>query len=329
VIVRASAPARLDFAGGWTDVAPFATEARGVVVNAAIELRAHATVELGGAGWRLDARDLGRAVGIASRAELAAEDDLGLLRAAVRISGIGPCRIETRSEAPPGSGLGSSGALDVALVAAIETASGRTAAPAAWAEEAWRLEAVEAGLPGGKQDQYAAALGGFHRLVFEGDRVEVDPLQVEPAFATLLAERLVVCYTGRSRVSSRTIERVMGAYARGERRVRDALAGIARVAEEAAAAIRATDLTRLGGLLSENWALQQRLDEGMRTAEMAALERAMADAGATGGKAAGAGAGGTMFFLAGTDRAAAFAAARTAGATVLPVAWAEQGVRVW
>jgi D-glycero-alpha-D-manno-heptose-7-phosphate kinase len=329
VTVEASAPVRLDFAGGWTDVAPFATEASGVVVNAAIELRARATVVSGGDTWHLESGELGRTLELGCAADLERGDDLPLLRAAVRVSGIGPCRIRTGSAAPPGSGLGSSGALGVALVAAVETALGRAGSPAGWAEAAWRLEAVEAALPGGKQDQYAAALGGFHRLGFAAGKVSVERIPVDSGFADELARSLVVCYTGQSRVSSRTIERVMGAYARRDPLVTDALHRMADVADRAAEALRRADLGGLARLLAENWTLQQRLDEGMRTDGMARLERAMAGAGALGGKAAGAGAGGTMFFLVSGDREPAEAAARAAGATVLPVAWANEGVRVW
>jgi len=83
--------------------------------------------------------------------------------------------------------------------------------------------------------------------------------------------------------------------------------------------------------LSENWKHQQALDPGMRTAEMAELEAAATKAGALGGKAAGAGAGGCMFFvMRGDARDAANAVASAgAGASVLPLSWAAEGVRAW
>jgi galactokinase/mevalonate kinase-like predicted kinase len=93
------------------------------------------------------------------------------------------------------------------------------------------------------------------------------------------------------------------------------------------AALRAGDLARVGALLSANWRLQQALDPGMRTPEMARLERALADAGVLGGKAAGSGAGGSMFFLGPDDPAPAVAAARELGMRMLPVRWAATGVR--
>lgn len=326
--VHASAPVRLDFAGGWTDVPPFATTNRGVVVNAAISLRAQVTLEPSTARYHLEARDLDRTVGGESLAEIE-RAGAGLLGAAVRLYRLGPCRIVTRSDAPPGSGLGSSGALGVALVAACEAAAGRTPPPAEIAERAWDLEAVEAAMPGGRQDQYAAALGGFHRLGFSAAGVTVRRITVPAGFADRLAERIVVGYTGESRVSGDTIGRVMGRHAAGDAVVTAALAEMVVVAEAMALALAEGDLTAVARLLTRNWNLQQRLDAGMRTPRMALIERAVAEAGILGGKAAGAGAGGTMFFLADRDHRAVARAACDQGATMLPLRWSEEGVRVW
>ena len=326
--VHASAPVRLDFAGGWTDVAPFAERERGVVVNAALELRAEAEVLPGGEGFTLISEDLGDEVRLAGREALGNAGRLDLLRAALRRYPIPGGELRTRSAAPAGSGLGSSGALDVALVAALDAARGITRPLAELPEEAFLLESVEAGFPGGRQDQCAAAFGGFQRLEFSAGGVTIERLPVSPACAEELASRLVICYTGVSRVSSRAIERVTGAYARGDAGVGGALRALADVARRMAEAFAAGDVERIGRLLSENWLLQQRLDPAMRTPEMAALESVMEHAGASGGKAAGAGAGGSMFFLV-RDRARAADAAREAGARVLPTAWASEGVRVW
>lgn len=331
VAARASAPVRLDFAGGWTDVAPFAIERGGVVVNAAIELRAHVSIEPADQ-FELRSDDLGLVIHPRSAAELEPDGRLDLLKAAVRMSGIGPCRLHTRSDAPPGSGLGSSGALDVALVAALDRASGAGGSPgdpSALAERAWRLEAVEAGLPGGRQDQYAAALGGFHLFGFGAAGVTPRRLDLDPAFRAELADRLLLCYTGQSRVSSETIARVMTGYVKGEHRIVSALEGLVETGLRMGDALDAGDLARVGALLSENWRLQRQLDPGMRTEGMARLEQALEGSGMLGGKAAGAGAGGSMFFLISGDLALAAVRARAAGATVLPVRWADGGVRVW
>src|SRR5256884_917406 len=101
------------------------------------------------------------------------------------------------------------------------------------------------------------------------------------------------------------------------------------VAERMAEAVRSASLTRVAALLTDNWKHQRSLDPEMCTPEMARLEQAVTAAGALGGKAAGSGAGGCMFFVTGDHAEPVIAAARDAGATLLPVRWARDGVRAW
>jgi D-glycero-alpha-D-manno-heptose-7-phosphate kinase len=327
---HATAPMRLDFAGAWTDVPPFSAREGGVVVNAAIGLRSHVAVTLGGKLLRLVSEDLGETLEFANSGGLVLDGKLDLLKAALRMFPVlGAFTLTTRCDAPPGSGLGSSGALDVALVAALTHARLERLGERELAEQGWQVEVIEAKIPGGKQDQYAAALGGWHRLSFRDPDVGVEPLTLDPAFAAALERQIVLCHTNTSRVSGDTIARVMSAYERGDRKVTGALRGMKDVAELMVAALRAADLARVGALLAANWTHQQALDPGMQTAEMARLERALQAAGAIGGKAAGAGAGGSMFFLVSGDREAAVEAAAAAGATVLPLTWAAEGARAW
>jgi D-glycero-alpha-D-manno-heptose-7-phosphate kinase len=330
-VFHAAAPVRLDFAGGWTDVPPFSTREGGLVVNAAIGLSVRAEVELGGTGMLLRAEDLGEAAVIAHASQLAGHGPLPLLRAALRMFPAGPCTLRTISEVPAGSGLGSSGALDVALVSVLAVSRGEALTREQAAAYGWELEAVEAGLPGGRQDQCAAAFGGFHLLGFEDGEPTVEPLDLAEDFLAALEGRILLCFTGRSRVSGETITRVMSAYERGESGVVEALRGLKETASRMAEAMKRGDGEEVGTLLQRNWELQQALDSSMRTEEMARLEAAMTELGALGGKAAGAGAGGCMFFLFqdSDELARAKEAAGRLGATVLPVEWTGNGVRTW
>ena len=327
---RAEAPLRLDLAGGWTDVPPFSQREGGGVVNAAIGLYARVALRIGGELIRLVAEDLDQTVEMVDSGGLVADGRLPLHKAGLRMFPVSfPCTLSTRCDAPVGSGLGSSGALDVALVAALSAARLERPDRREIAQHAWQLEAVEARVPGGKQDQFAAALGGVQRLSFRDPDVGVEPLTLDAAFAAALERQLVLCYTGRSRVSGDTIARVAGAYERGERGVTGALRALKDVAEGMAEALRASDVAKVGALLAENWRHQQALDAAMATPEMARLEAALGAAGALGGKAAGAGAGGCMFFLMPDASGAGAVAARAAGAEVLPLRWASDGVRAW
>ncbi|MGH7517873.1 MAG: hypothetical protein ACREOC_10440 [Gemmatimonadales bacterium] len=328
----AAAPVRLDFAGGWTDVPPFSEREGGVVVNAAIGLFVRADVRPGGTGFHVVADDIGERLDLPDVASLVTDGRLDLHKAVLRVLRVEPpVTLWTHSDAPKGAGLGGSGALDVALVAALTAATApenaRQPSVHEIAEAAWRLEAVEVGVPGGRQDQWVAALGGFNLMRFRDPEVTVERLALDAAFAAELARRTVLCYTGASRLSGDTIARVMRAYERGEAAVVGALRGLCEVAECMAVALRGADLTTVGTLLSENWRLQRALDDRMSTPAMARLEGALRDAGALGGKAAGSGAGGCMFFLAGANVVAAREAARACGAQLLPVRWEPSGVR--
>jgi D-glycero-alpha-D-manno-heptose-7-phosphate kinase len=322
----ASAPVRLDLAGGWTDVPPFSSREGGLVVTAAIRLFARAEVQLGGSGFRLISEDLQDRLEVSDSVGLVRDGRLDLQKAGLRMFPVGACTLTTRSDAPPGSGLGSSGALDVALVAALSSARGESPDPVEIAETACHLEAVEAGIPGGRQDQFAAALGGFLRLEFRDPHADVQRLKLDSEFMAELARRTVLCYTSASRFSGTTIDRVMRAYEAGDANVASALAGLRDVAAAMAEALVAGDLVRMGQLLRQNWHHQQSLDARMSTPEMAELEQAMDRAGSLGGKAAGSGAGGCMFFLAPEDPIAMLETARRAQVRVLPVSWAMRGV---
>jgi D-glycero-alpha-D-manno-heptose-7-phosphate kinase len=325
-VVRASAPVRLDFAGGWTDVPPFSAREGGTVVAGAINLHARAEVRTGDAGIRLVARDLGAEAEAADAAGFERHGPLALLAAGVRMLRVGGCTVQTDSDAPPGSGLGSSGALDVALVAALSAARGESLATRDIADLACRLESHEAGIAGGRQDQFVAAFGGFLRLRFHDPHADVQPLRLDPAFAAELERRMLLCYTGASRFSGATITRVMRAYERGDRAVTGALAALRDIAERMAEALVAGDLAKTGELLTENWRRQQRLDAAMCTPEMSRLEDVMRAHDALGGKASVSGAGGCMFFLGPDDPAPAAEAVRGLGMRLLPVRWARTGV---
>jgi D-glycero-alpha-D-manno-heptose-7-phosphate kinase len=321
---HAAAPVRLDFAGAWTDVPPFSTREGGAVVSAAIDLKVHVNILPGGNGVELISEDLE----IRERLE-GGESRVPLLAHAVRHWPVADATIFCRSDAPPGSGLGTRGAMGVAPVAALHHARGESVDSATIAQEAWEVETRDAGIPGGRQDQWMAALGGFRYLEFHDPEIHTEPLALDAAFAAELENAVVLCYTGMSRVSGGTIARVMAAYERGERGVTAALRGLRDLAVGMRAALREGCLDEVGRILARNWELQQQLDPAMCTTRMAALEAAARRHGAIGGKAAGSGAGGCMFFLAPGRKAAVEAAAWETGASVLTVRWAREGVATW
>ena len=331
MIAHARAPLRIDLAGGWTDVAPYSARHGGAVVNVAISRYAHAQVRRQRAGVRLHALDLGAAVSARGAAELRPDGELGLLKAAARRFGPrGGFEVLTSCDAPAGSGLGGSGAMGVALVAALATLRGERPLAAEVAQSAFELEAGDVGIVGGQQDQYAASLGGLQFLEIGERRVSATRLAPAPDGLRELERHLVLCYTGASRSSAEMHGRVWQRYAEGDRAIAKALDGLRECALEMREALVKGRLAAVGDILTRNWALQRALGDGMETGTMRALARAAAGAGAAGAKACGAGAGGCMVFLAKAGRAFAVAEAlRTAGGQVLRFGFDGTGVVSW
>lgn len=331
MIAHGRAPLRIDLAGGWTDVAPYSARAGGAVVNVAISLHAHAQVRRQRGGVDLRALDLGAAVSARRAADLRPDGELALLKAAARR--LGPetgFEVTTSSDAPPSSGLGGSGAMGVALVAAFAALDGRRLQAAEIAQRAHQIETGDAAILGGKQDQYAASLGGLQFLEFGAQSVGATRLDPPAEQLHELERHLVLCYTGASRLSGATHQQVWSRYAAGDAAIGRALDGLRACAYAMRDAISNGDVVRIGELLTRNWELQQALGEGVRTATMGDLERAAAGAGAAGCKACGAGAGGCMVFLARAGRAFAVAEAlRAAGGQVLRYSFDSAGVVSW
>jgi D-glycero-alpha-D-manno-heptose-7-phosphate kinase len=328
--LRARAPLRIDFAGGWTDVPRYAEREGGAVVNAAISLCVHAEFRLGGNRIRLHAEDLAQHLTLDSSRAIRYDGTLDLHKAALNMLPVtGGIEVLTRSDAPGGSGLGASGALDVALVAGLARCRQETLTALELAELAFELEAVELGILGGRQDQYAAALGGFHAFAY-ADGVSCQRLAVDRSAADDLARHLVLAYTGHSHFSAATHGRVWEAYERRESETKSALSAIRRLAPLAARAIEDRNWQVLASVMRENWLHQQRLDATIATARTREIEAVALDAGAWGLKATGAGAGGCVAILAPPDRCGAVVAAvEHTGARVLPCGFVLDGVAVW
>lgn len=328
--VFARAPMRVDFAGGWTDVAEFAEREGGAVVNAAISLCVHVEFLMGGNRIRLCAEDLDQRLTLASAADLVYDGTLDLHKASLNMLPVtGGIEILSRADAPGGSGLGASGALDVALVAGLARCREETLSPIEIAELAYQLETEELGLLGGRQDQYASALGGFLVLRFDGKGATVQEIDIDEEAAKDLERHVVIVYTGHSHFSSATHERVWQGYAR-DAEVADALRTIRELAAAAAGALEQRSWEALARVIQENWTQQQRLDATISTPRVQAIESAVRGAGAWGVKATGAGAGGCLLVLAPPDLHTRVTDAATgAGGRVIPTGFQRAGVVVW
>jgi D-glycero-alpha-D-manno-heptose-7-phosphate kinase len=290
----ARAPTRIDLGGGWTDVPPYSEEEGGFVCNIAIAR--HATVRVRESANASASIDIQRAA------------DSAVAEAAVRRAGVAGITVEISSDFPTGAGLGGSSAAGVAVNGALAVWRGSPIDRAAIAEQSRAIEVEDLGVPGGRQDHYAAAYGGALGLTF-GDETRVRRLPMAPTFRTELERRSIIAYTGQSRISGDTITAVLGGYRAGDTHVLHALARMKALAGAMADEVCAGDIDALGELVWEHWQYQRSLHPTIPTPLIDAILERARDAGARGGKALGASGGGCVLVIAGDDNVDAVRAA--------------------
>ncbi len=297
--VLCQAPVRVDLAGGWTDVAEFCADTPGQVLNLTIDRYVRAELTARPAGVTIESADYGLHLPACSPRELVFDGRLDLLKAALRrLPPAGGLALCTSSDVPPQSGLGTSAATGVAVLAALALwRGGPPLAPVALAELASSLEKDDLGIRGGKQDHYASAQGGIRFMTFHGARVASEELRLAPGVAASLESSLVLAFSGSDHDSGGIHQGVSAAWHAGDRTVRDALERLKEVARLARDCLHAGDLRGLAEAVAENWSLQQRLHHAMTTAAIDRLFAAARRAGAWSGKACGAGGGGCLAFL--------------------------------
>jgi D-glycero-alpha-D-manno-heptose-7-phosphate kinase len=231
-----------------------------------------------------------------------------------------------RSDFPIGAGLGGSSAAGVATVAALAAACGETMTPTAIAELSREIEIGDLGIPGGRQDHYAAAYGGALGLRFSANHVDVQPIALTTQMRAEIEERCIIVYTGQSRISGETINAVLGAYRRGVPRVLNALQHMRANAEQIAVALGAGDLDRMASLVSEQWTHQRSLHSAIPTPLIDEIISKARGAGAIGARALGASGGGCVLLIAGEGRGDDVRTVVASLGEVLPFTVATRGV---
>ncbi len=292
--VRVRACGRVDLAGGSLDLWPVGLLVPGsVTVNAALGLKAEASLKKdGGEGVRLTSESLGADYRWKPGDE---PGPLALLERYCAAFGLTDgWHLATGSAIPPGSGLGGSSALSVAVASALDSAAGRRLSAAALVALCRDVEAAHLRIPTGVQDFWPAIHGGVLALHYEpgGDRVENLKVDLDA-----LGRRLVVAYSGESRISARTNWALVRRFLDGDGETAHRLEGIAAVARSMREALLAGDWDGAGALLAREWSLRRGLAEGIETPSLGGLHEAALAAGALGGKACGAGGGGCLAFL--------------------------------
>ncbi len=299
--VHASAPARVDLAGGTLDLWPLhALHPGSVTVNLAIDRRASCRVRRGGEGIRLVAPDRGLDRRVRSAMELSDDPGTALVGALLEeLAPEGGIELEFRSGVPFGSGLGGSSALAVAVAAALARSNGAAFGGAVSVEFVRDVETRVLGKPAGVQDYYPAFGGGLHVLRFETGRTAAEREDVD---AEAWDAHLTLFDTGAAHSSGMNNWEIFRRRLEGDSEVTQGLEKVAAAARAMAVAATGRDFAGMGRALDEEWKARRDLAPVVSSPAIEAAISAALEAGAWGGKACGAGGGGCVVFLSPPER---------------------------
>lgn len=306
MIIRARAPLRLGLAGGGTDISPYCDIHGGYVLNTTIDRYAYAVIKtLDEPVIRFAATDQ-QTVEVKAVAEtLVLDGKLDLHKAAynhmIKHYNGGefiPLELSTFCDAPAGSGLGSSSTLVVVMIRAFAELLNLPLDDYTIARLAYKIERVDCGLQGGRQDQYSATFGGFNFMEFYGDeRAVINPLRIKNWIICELEASLVLFYTGVSRESAKIVADQSSNVKAGLVDAMDAMHGIKHEALIMKECLLRGDFAGIVDSMRQGWDSKKRSAKTVSNPHINEIYDAAIHAGALAGKVSGAGGGGFMMFF--------------------------------
>jgi len=309
-IVRSRAPLRLGFGGGGTDVAPYCDQYGGFVLNATIDLYANCTIAFDNKvdTVRFKALDLKVAEDLPLSSSFSLEGPLKLHRAiynrVVHDFNDGkpiPVCVSTWSDAAPGSGLGTSSTLVVAILSAYKELLGLPLGEYDIAYLAYDIERIDCGLSGGKQDQYAATFGGFNFMEFyQNERVIVNPLRIRRNIELELETSLLLFYTGQSRESAQIIDdqsKAAGSHGKVDDVAIKAMHQVKALSLDMKEALLKGQIGNFMQLIGSAWEAKKRMAKSISSLSIENIAERALGAGAKSIKITGAGGGGYMMIF--------------------------------
>lgn len=291
-------PLRMSFVGGGSDLPVFYRKFGGAVVSTAINKYVYITVNK-----KFDDRIR---VSYSRTEEARSVDKIKhpLVRESLKKLGMdGGIEITSIADIPAkGTGLGSSSAFTVGLLTALHAYSGRHVSAGQLARESCEIEIERCGEPIGKQDQYAAAFGGFNFIEFNpDDSVNVEPIICRRETLRRLEANTLVFYTGITRSASGVLQSQQRAV--GEEKAKQkAMRRMVELARQLKAELQKNHLDAFGEIIHENWELKRSLTRNVSNRAIDEWYRRARQAGAVGGKLLGAGSGGFLMFYAPRER---------------------------
>ncbi|MDI6708752.1 MAG: hypothetical protein QME47_06695 [Candidatus Thermoplasmatota archaeon] len=294
--IIARSPVRISFGGGGTDLPSYYQKYGGLVVSTTIDKYFYTVLELRDDDRiQLISADLQMNYNVKDFYELKFGEGFDIPTAVLKHFNIQRgINMFLASEVPPGSGLGSSGALAVNTVKVIDTLERLKMSKEEIAESAYKIAREELKLPIGKQDEYASAFGGLNFIKFEKEKTIVERLKVSEEIRKRLAEDLMLFFTGRTRDSTKILTMQDKACEEDEEKVIESLHELKKLGLEVKSAVEKGELRYFGELLDRSWQNKRKLVEGITTDIIDRAYEVALKNGALGGKLTGAGGGGYL-----------------------------------
>jgi D-glycero-alpha-D-manno-heptose-7-phosphate kinase len=331
MIIRSKSPFRISFGGGGTDVPPYCWEHDGAVLSTTIDKYAYVTItpntnrtiNIHSLDYRVkDSFEIGE--------RLNYNGNLDIVKAIINEFRVDKgCDLLIHSDMPSGSGMGVSSAVTVALIGAFKDFGGIYRNTYEIAELAYHIEREELGMAGGYQDQYASAFGGLNYIEFK-DSCIVNPLCLRSEILNELQYRLLLCYTGDTRLSSGIQVDLVKRYKEKRRDSIEGMYNLKRIADEMKYALLKGNLNGFGELLDQGWREKKRLSDKITNPRIDKLYEIARKGGAIGGKLLGAGSGGHLLLFCEYDKKPSVAdKIKEQDVKIIDVRFDTKGLQIW
>jgi D-glycero-alpha-D-manno-heptose-7-phosphate kinase len=338
MIYRSRAPLRIGLAGGGTDVSPYCELYGGAILNASVSLYAYAHLELtGDEQIILEAKDRNEQCILPFQEQLPIDGLLDLHKGVYNrlqkdhgwpYKGF---RLTTYSDAPAGSGLGTSSTMMVAILGAFNELLKLPLGEYDIAHYAYEIERKDLQLAGGRQDQYAATFGGVNFMEFyKDDQVIVNPLRIRQEYLDELENNLLLYYTDSSRDSATIIREQQKNVTDKKEKSIEAMHQLKEQARMMKEVLLKGKLDALGEILDYGFEQKRKMADHISNSRIEEIYAHARERGATGGKISGAGGGGFMiFYCPGITRYGVIKALESFGGNCRPYHFTQLGLTSW
>ncbi len=296
-IVRA--PLRIPLGGGGTDLPAYSKQFGGQLVSIAINKYIF--------------------VNITQDFEAGSQDDEYIAAAKEHLKITSPLTVNSISEVPFGTGLGSSGAYIAALLKALHLYLNKNITQNNLAELAFHIEADVLKKPIGRHDQYISVFGGVTKLeIPPSGPVTVTQPKLSANIITRLEESLMVFYTQTKGSSTKVLTAQNQSLKHKNTTVTESMHYIKQIGGQIYERLLKGDIAAIGRLMDEHWQYKKQISPLMTDPHIDRLYEVAKNYGALGGKIMGAGGRGFMVFVCPNDQHALCQQMTTEGLIKMP-----------